>query len=77
VDVVRPRAGRQSVGHVINGDHVVVVYAVLVALVGGVNESGPTASFCTKRVWTHPISSEVQQLRNITATDRVSICDSQ
>ena len=48
VDVMRRRPS--VVDHVVNGDHVVVVFAVLVALVGDVNESGPTAGCCTKQL---------------------------
>jgi hypothetical protein len=40
VDVVRAGAGHQFVRHVVDGDHVLVVCRVLVALVGDVDESG-------------------------------------
>jgi hypothetical protein len=40
VDVVRARAGHQVAGYVVDGDHVVVVCGILVALVGELNESG-------------------------------------
>ncbi|WP_231190104.1 hypothetical protein [Haladaptatus sp. DYF46] len=40
VDVVRARTGHQFAGHVVDGDGVLVVFRVLVALVGAFNESG-------------------------------------
>ena len=40
VDVVRARAGHQFLGYVVDGDGVLVVCGVLVALVGDFDESG-------------------------------------
>ena len=40
VDVVRARAGHQFVSHVVDGDGVLVVCRVLVALVGDLDHSG-------------------------------------
>jgi hypothetical protein len=39
VDVVRARAGHQFLGHVVDGDCVLVVCGVLVALVGDFDHS--------------------------------------
>ncbi len=40
VDVMRARAGHQFLGHVVDGNGVLVVFGVLVALVGDSEESG-------------------------------------
>jgi hypothetical protein len=40
VEVVRTRAGHQFLSRVVDGDSVLVVFGVLVALVGDVDESG-------------------------------------
>ncbi len=40
MDVMRAGTGHQFLGHVVDGDHVLVVCGVLVALIGDVDESG-------------------------------------
>jgi hypothetical protein len=49
VDVVRARTGYQVLGHVIDGDGVLVGCGILVALVGGMDKSGGMRSLTENR----------------------------
>ena len=49
VDVMRTRTGHQFLGYVVDGDDVLVVCGVLVALVSGIDESGGMRSVTENR----------------------------